>query len=322
MAPVADSRSRGGRSESGGAARAWTTRWLGVAVAFALVSVACQSAARAGTAVPTPGALAVEVLTQDLAVGDSRLAMVVLTDGQPLSQGEVHLVFYDLQDPLPAVRAEVDAVPRLDAHAHANLADHVDLPFYIAAVSFDRAGAWGVEVQVNQPGSPTRVARVRLEVGEQPVAPGVGTPAPRSASKTLRTAPPEELSSAMPIDPELYRLSVAEAIETGRPLVLAFATPAFCLSRTCGPQLHVIEHLKGRYGEEVNFIHVEVYDKPHEAARDIRSARPAPTVSEWRLPSEPWVFVVDGQGNIAARFEGFVTLDELEPALSQVLGGR
>jgi len=304
---------------SAGAKRAWMTLRLGVAVALVLAGVACQSAARPGTVVPTPGALAVEVLTQDLAVGDSRLAMVVLADGRPLSQGQVHLVFYYLQDPQPVVRAEADAVTRLDQHEHANLADHVDLPFYVAPVRFDRAGPWGVEVQVNKPGSTTGVARTRLDVREQPIAPAIGSPAPRSASKTLRTAPPEELSSAMPIDPELYRLSVAEAIDTGRPLVLAFATPAFCQSRTCGPQLHVIEHLKERYGEQVNFIHVEVYDKPQEAARDFRSARPSSTVTEWRLPSEPWVFVVDAQGRIAARFEGFVTVEELEPELRQVL---
>jgi len=285
----------------------------------ALAGFACQAAARESTPTTSPLSLSVEVVTQDLAVGDSRLALVVLADGRPLSEGAVHLVFYYLQDPQPVVRAEADAVPRLDQHEHANLADHVDLPFYVAPVRFDRAGPWGMEAQVNQPGSATRVARTRLDVREQPLAPAIGSPAPRSASKTLRTAPPEELSSAVPIDPELYGLSIAEAIETGQPLVVAFATPAFCQSRTCGPQLHVIEHLKERYREQVNFIHVEVYDKPQEATRDLRSARPSPTVTEWRLPSEPWVFVVDGQGSIAARFEGFTTVDELEPELRQVL---
>ncbi len=293
--------------------------FLVVTFIYALTSVACQAAARATTPTTAPPSLGVEVVTQDLAVGDSRLAMVVLADGRPLSQGQVHLVFYYLQDPQPVVRAEADAAPRLDAHEHANLADHVDVPFYVAGVRFDRAGPWGVEVQVDQPGSAAMVARTRLDVREQPVAPGVGSAAPRSASKTLRSAPPEELSSALPIDPELYGLSIAEAIETGRPLVVAFATPAFCQSRTCGPQLHVIEHLKERYGAEVNFVHVEIYDKPQEAARDFRSARPSPTVTEWRLPSEPWVFVVDAQGRIAARFEGFVTVEELEPELRQVL---
>jgi len=186
----------------------------------ALAGFACQAAARESTPTTSPPSVSVEVVTQDLAVGDSRLALVVLADGRPLSEGAVHLVFYYLQDPQPVVRAEADAVPRLDQHEHANLADHVDLPFYVAPVRFDRAGPWGMEAQVNQPGSATRVARTRLDVREQPLAPAIGSPAPRSASKTLRTAPPEELSSAVPIDPELYGLSIAEAIETGQPLVV------------------------------------------------------------------------------------------------------
>jgi hypothetical protein len=44
-----------------------------------------------------------------------------------------------------------------------------------------------------------------------------------------------------------------------------------------------------------------------------------PTVEEWRLDTEPWIFVVDGQGIIRAKFEGLVTLMELEAALQQTL---
>jgi len=37
------------------------------------------------------------------------------------------------------------------------------------------------------------------------------------------------------------------------------------------------------------------------------------------LQSEPWVFVVDAQGNIAAKFDGIVSYEELEAALQAVL---
>ncbi|HXG42786.1 MAG TPA: hypothetical protein VNL95_08695 [Dehalococcoidia bacterium] len=36
--------------------------------------------------------------------------------------------------------------------------------------------------------------------------------------------------------------------------------------------------------------------------------------------SEPWVFVLDGQGRVAAKFEGIVTLAEVESALLPLLG--
>ena len=44
-----------------------------------------------------------------------------------------------------------------------------------------------------------------------------------------------------------------------------------------------------------------------------------PTVEEWRLDTEPWVFVVDGKGIIRAKFEGLVTVQEIESALQQIL---
>lgn len=40
----------------------------------------------------------------------------------------------------------------------------------------------------------------------------------------------------------------------------------------------------------------------------------APSILEWRLPTEPWVIVVDGAG-IVARFQGVVAPAEIEAIL-------
>jgi hypothetical protein len=42
-------------------------------------------------------------------------------------------------------------------------------------------------------------------------------------------------------------------------------------------------------------------------------------VGEWNLPTEPWVFLVDGQGVIRGRFEGAVSVPELTEAVSKDL---
>jgi hypothetical protein len=42
-------------------------------------------------------------------------------------------------------------------------------------------------------------------------------------------------------------------------------------------------------------------------------------MSEWGLTSEPWVFVVDSAGNVSAKFEIFLSEDELRAALDAVL---
>ena len=43
-----------------------------------------------------------------------------------------------------------------------------------------------------------------------------------------------------------------------------------------------------------------------------------PWFNEWKIESDPWVFVVDRGGNIRAKFDGPTTADEIEPALAQV----
>jgi glutathione peroxidase-family protein len=41
-------------------------------------------------------------------------------------------------------------------------------------------------------------------------------------------------------------------------------------------------------------------------------------VAAWRLPSEPWTFVIDRTGRISQRFEGAVSPGELERAVAKV----
>jgi hypothetical protein len=44
-----------------------------------------------------------------------------------------------------------------------------------------------------------------------------------------------------------------------------------------------------------------------------------PEVSAWRLPTEPWIFIIDRKGKVAARFEGAVSVGELERAVAKVV---
>jgi hypothetical protein len=40
------------------------------------------------------------------------------------------------------------------------------------------------------------------------------------------------------------------------------------------------------------------------------------TADEWGLKTEPWLFIVDEDGKLASRFEGGLTIDEVEPAVA------
>ncbi len=143
-----------------------------------------------------------------------------------------------------------------------------------------------------------------------------GDPAP--ASETRRAAEFPDLSvitSDPEPDPAMYQLSVAEAVSDGTPAVIVFATPAFCTSAACGPLLDQVKALRPGY-PGIDFVHVEIYDDLQvEAVEDLTTV---PAVTEWGLPSEPWVFVVDAAGNVTASFEGAASDAELQAAIAAV----
>lgn len=191
---------------------------------------------------------------------------------------------------------------------------------YSAQMDFDAPGQWRLEIAVLDDNASTLKTDLRFEVAEQTAAPAIGAAAIASDSKTINDTSIEELTTGSMHDPELYQLTIADAVESGIPTVIVMASPAFCTNAVCGPQVDVLRDLKNMYEGQANFIHVDFYDNPTEIQGDLTRAKVSPTVIEWNLPSTEWSFVVDSQGIIQQRFEGFAPLDELEDALLDVLG--
>ena len=153
-----------------------------------------------------------------------------------------------------------------------------------------------------------------VEVKERTAAPAVGAKAVVSETPTLENATLEELTTSTKPDRELYERSVAEAVAEGEPFVVAFATPKYCTSRTCGPVVEVVSEVRRRHaGDGIRFIHAEIYRDNDPTKGE------AKWVEEWKLPSEPWVFVVGADGVVRERFEGTVSVRELDEAVQREL---
>lgn len=197
---------------------------------------------------------------------------------------------------------------------------------YTSYADFARAGVWGMEVIGHQAGKPDRTARMTFSVRDTTATPAIGADAP--ASDTLTATDPAAIvaiSTDQNPDPSLYKLSVKDAIDAGKPFVLVFATPLFCTSGTCGPALDLVKQVIPDYIGRVIFIHVEPYllqvtDGRTQPALDVLGhPQPVRAVVEWGLPTEPYVFVVDADGKVADKFEGMAYPDELTAALDAVL---
>jgi hypothetical protein len=164
-------------------------------------------------------------------------------------------------------------------------------------------------------GKPLQALGTVVVSADDPV-PDVGEAAPRSRTPTLASVGGDasRITTRTPPDELLLQRSVADAIRARMPFVVTFATPKFCESRVCGPVVDVVEEVAKRFREErIAFIHVEVYEGNDPAKGYNRWMR------EWGLQTEPWTFVVRADGRIAERYEGVVSVKELEARVAALL---
>ena len=260
-------------------------------------------------------------------MGPNRLAFGLLKQHQLVPDAQAIVRVYALKGPqghlttvTPAQYAALEGGARgTRVHLHPDGTRHVHSAetdvqgVYVAQVTFAHAGIWGLEIVAQYGEGVVEVARVSVTVLEAPRTPAPGTAAPRSHNRIASdVADLRQIDTSEPPDPRLHQVRIADAIAQGKPQVIVFATPKFCLSRLCGPIVDIVRLLLPAYSDRVVFTHQEIW-------QDFTARQVFPTVEEWHLQSEPWVFVVDGKGVIRAKFEGLVTVREIELALQQAL---
>jgi len=152
-----------------------------------------------------------------------------------------------------------------------------------------------------------------VPVGRKNGPPDVGDKAIRVHTQTADDVGGnfKQITTRIPPAPELLKTDFAEVVGK-KPVVLLFATPALCQSRTCGPVVDIAEEVRAKYGDGVAFIQNEIYVDNNP------SKGPRPQVKAWRLPSEPWAFVLDRRGRVTQRFESVFSVGELARAVAKV----
>lgn len=196
---------------------------------------------------------------------------------------------------------------------------------YRAMVNLDRAGDWGLEAVLDPGTADERTGRFIFEVQQTGTTPTIGASVQSEDTPTATDAAGiATISTDDDPDPDFYTTSISGALGAHEPFVVVFATPAFCRSATCGPTLDTVKAVAADFKGRLTFIHVEPYELTltdgHLQPVLDQSNNPIPvqSVNDWGLPTEPYVFVVDGAGNVSAKFEGIAAPDELSAAFETV----
>lgn len=298
----------------------------------ALVVSAC--AADDGDAAMDDETLAVAPASFDVSVGDDvrLLAGIFAPDRALLAFGQVTFelgpVGDDPQQVALTQRATASwlAVPGEEPDGSADQPRFLDgepgSGVYAANVDFDQPGTWVLQVNATLEDGSQRSGTALFEVQPEPLVPAVGDPAPRTANLTIADveagdAPARAVDSRaqdgtdIP-DPHLHETRIPDAIDAQRPVVVAITTPVYCVSRFCGPLTEVVSDLAREYEDRAAFVHIEVWhDFDEQQLTDAAAAWIQTDVGG----NEPWVFLIDANGDIIARWDNVLDVDELEAAL-------
>jgi hypothetical protein len=194
-------------------------------------------------------------------------------------------------------------------------------------VDLDQPGFWGLRVIAELDDDRVLEGQAVFDVAEETQVPDVGDPAPLTANHTIADVEagdvaPVALDSRAQDDSEvpdqhLHEVRIDEAIEAGEPVVVIVSTPVYCRTNFCGPLVETLADTAHDYADRASFVHLEIYENFDEQQLNEAAA-------SWSVPAdgsdggEPWVFLVDADGTIAARWDNVLDLDELLAALDEL----
>lgn len=260
----------------------------------------------------------------DFVIGENRIPFAIYTQEQTfVPNATVQAQFFKILGSELVPKFSKAAVYRKteasENHVHSSEKKHLHTVehgiYTLDQVLLDESGFWAVQLDITYGGTESvDQTTMNLEVRASTLAIGVGELAPPSENPVdLGTSALGEISTMVTPVLEFYDSTIAGELEQNNPFVVAFASPAFCVSRMCGPVMDIVAAVHKNYDGPANFIHIEPYKLA--TVRETGRLELTTTAEEWRLPTEPWVFLVGSDGTIKARLEGLFSEEELENLL-------
>jgi protein SCO1 len=209
----------------------------------------------------------------------------------------------------------------------------VDAVSYVATVAIPVPGAWRLEVTATVAGR-ARVGGVGVDALDEGATASLGAEAPTIHTPTLADA--GGVVRAVTTDPapdlRLSGRSTTDALAAGQSFVLVVDSSRFKVSPACGRAIIMARYMLDRW-RDVAFIHLEPYRYSVVADTAVLDGTlEAPTLTDpaatwgiggdpWGPASMPWVFIVDGNGIVRAKYQGVTGSDDVDVIVALIAYG-
>ncbi|MSQ61764.1 MAG: thioredoxin family protein [Dehalococcoidia bacterium] len=301
---------------------------------LAALFASCGSSDEGGASGGARDDIAVSFASYEPLVGaNNRIIVGLLTnDNNFISYGDVSMRFFRLgaqNDPPQFVSESIGRFIPVPGEGAAALPSRPTVVppsggrgvYEALGVNFDRAGYWRVEVTANLSDG-ARAGAAAFQVQQKASLPNVGDQAIASLNPIIGSDAPggaidsRFVSDGKIPDPELHSMTIADAIRSGKPTLVVFATPVFCVSRFCGPVTDMVQEIEREFRGRANVIHVEIWNDFQKKAINKAAA-------DWIYRgdnlTEPWFFLIGKDGKIAARWDNLASREQIVQALQQAL---
>jgi hypothetical protein len=199
---------------------------------------------------------------------------------------------------------------------------------YRVRVPLDEVGRWDVRASTEMAGTSYSGATV-LEVSEDEGTPALGSIVPGGDTPTMFDAHSLMHHISSDIEPlsAFYTWSLDDALAQHQPTVFVLDTYAARPNAACGGALGLLHDVFIDYPGLV-VVHGEPYRTTPGSDGMLQLDPPGgpPVLTDystaWGIADPPWVFVIDGEGRLQAKFYGVVGSDELRAALASVTTWR
>ena len=137
----------------------------------------------------------------------------------------------------------------------------------------------------------------------------VGAMAPSLKTKTLADVGGDfsRITTYRHPDERMYQLSIDEALEQGKPILLEFATPGHCT--VCDKQLQMLKAVLNKYEDEVLFLHMDQYQNPE-------------AFTAFGVQGDPWTFLIGPDKQVKFKRPGRMLYGEMDILLAETLVGE
>ena len=200
---------------------------------------------------------------------------------------------------------------------------------YRARVPLGSVGEWSLDVVAEIEGV-LRAGTASLEVAPDMGTPALGALVPGGETPTMRDA--HSLMHHISSDPEpltaFYTWSLDDALVQHQPTVFVMDSYAFRPNAACGGALGILHEVFIDY-PGLTIIHAEPWHMAMGTDGHMLELDPpeGPAVltdyaEAWGITEPPWVFIIDREGRLQAKFTGVIGSDELRAAITSVTPWR